>query len=134
MMSRVNARLQLNNSSNRPNPLKRDFRDQWHIILRVFENRVLRRIFEPNRDEVTAGWRKLHNKDLHNLYSSPSIIRMVKMDEMGGACSSIGEKRNEYRTFVGKPEGKRPLERPRRRWAGNIKMELGDRMGWSGVE
>jgi hypothetical protein len=63
----------------------------------VFENRVLRRIFEPKRDEVTGGWRKLHNEELHNLYSSPSIIRMIKDDEMGRACSTNGEKINAYR-------------------------------------
>jgi hypothetical protein len=58
------------------------------IRLRVFENRVLRRVFGPKRDEVTGGWRKLHNEELHNLYSSPSIIRMIKEDEMGGECST----------------------------------------------
>jgi hypothetical protein len=76
--------------------------------LRVFVNRVLRRIFGPKRDEVTGEWRKLHNKELHDLYSSPSIIR-VEEDEMGGPCSTNGEKRNAYRLLVGKLEGKRPL-------------------------
>jgi hypothetical protein len=78
----------------------------------VFEKRVLRRIFGPQRDEVTGEWRKLHNEERPNLYSSPNIIRMIK-DEMGRACSINGAKRNAYRILVGKPEGKRPLGRPR---------------------
>jgi hypothetical protein len=78
----------------------------------VFENRVLRRIFGPKRNEVTEGWRKLHNEEVHDLYSSPSIIRMLA-----------------YRLLVGKPEGKRPLRRRRRRWVDNIKMDLGE-LGW----
>jgi hypothetical protein len=75
----------------------------------VFENRVLRRIFGPKRDEVTGGWRKLHNEELHNLYSSPSIIRMVMSRRMiwAGHVARMGEKRNGYRILVGKPEGKR---------------------------
>jgi hypothetical protein len=81
--------------------------------LRVFENRVLRRIFDPKRDEVTAGWRKLHNEELHNLYSSPSTIRMTKIRRIRweGHVARMGEKRNAYRILVGKPEGKRPLGR-----------------------
>jgi hypothetical protein len=79
--------------------------------LRVYENRVLRRIFGPKRDEVIGGWRKLDNEELHNLYCSPSIIRIIK-SRMGGACSMSGMKRNAYRILVGKPEGKRPLGRP----------------------
>jgi hypothetical protein len=96
--------------------------------LRVFENRVLRRIFGPKRDEVTGGWRELHNEELHNLYSSPSIIRVIKSRRMrwAGIAARMGEKRNAYRILVGKPEGKRPLGKPRRRWVDNIKM---DRMG-----
>jgi hypothetical protein len=79
--------------------------------LRVFENRVLRRIFGPNRSEVTGDWRKLHNKEFHNLYSSPNIIRMIKSRRMrwAGHVAQIGEKRNAYRILVGKPKGKRPL-------------------------
>jgi hypothetical protein len=76
----------------------------------VIENRVLR-IFGLKRDEVTGGWRKLHNEKFRDLYSLPSIIRMVKENETGGACSMNGEKRNAYRLLVEKPEGKRP--RPR---------------------
>jgi hypothetical protein len=83
----------------------------------VFENRVLRRIFGPKRDEVTGGWRKLRNKELHDLYSSPSIIRKINSRRMGwaGHVARTGEKRNAYRILVGKPEGKRPMGRPRRR-------------------
>jgi hypothetical protein len=92
----------------------------------VFENRVLRRIFGSKRDGVTGGWRKLHNEELHNLYSSPSIIRIIKSRRMrwAGHVAQMGEKRNVYRLLVGKPEGMRPLGRPRRRWMGNIKMDL----------
>jgi hypothetical protein len=92
----------------------------------VFENRVLRRIFGPKRDGVTGGWRKLHNEELHNLYSSPSIIRIIKLRRMkwAGHVARMGEKKNVYRLLVGKPEGKRPLGRPRRRWKDNIKMDL----------
>jgi hypothetical protein len=79
--------------------------------LRVFENRVLRRIFGPKRDEVTGGWRKLHNEELHSLYSSPSIIRMIKSRSMrwAGHVARTRKKRNAYRILVGKPGGKRPL-------------------------
>jgi hypothetical protein len=92
----------------------------------VFENRVLRRIFGPKRHGLKGGWRKLHNKELHNLYSSPSIIRIIKSRRMrwAGHVARIGEKRNVYRLLVGKPEGKRPLGRPRRMWIDNIKMDL----------
>jgi hypothetical protein len=92
----------------------------------VFENRVLRGIFGPNRDEVIGGWRKLHNEELHNLYCSPSIIRMIKSRRMrwAGACSTNGEMRNAYRILVGKPEGKTPVGRPLRRWEDNIKTDL----------
>jgi hypothetical protein len=94
--------------------------------LRVFENRVLRRIFGPTRDGVTGGWRKLHNEGIHNLYSSPSIIRIIKSRRMrwAGHVARMGEKRNAYRLLVGNPEEKRPLGRPRRRWIDNIKMDL----------
>jgi hypothetical protein len=79
--------------------------------LRVFENSVLRRIFGPKRDEVTGGWIKLHNEELHNLYLSPSIIRMIKSRRMrcAGHVAQMREKRNAYRILVGKPERKRPL-------------------------
>jgi hypothetical protein len=79
--------------------------------LRVFENKVLRRMFGPKRDEVTGDWRKVHNKELHDLYSSPSIIRIIKSRTMRwtGHVARMGKKRNVYRLLVGKPEGKRPL-------------------------
>jgi hypothetical protein len=94
--------------------------------LRVFENRVLRRIFGPKRDVMTGGWRKLPNEELPNLYSSPSIIRFIKLRRMRwtGHVARMGEKRNVYWLLVGKPEGKRSLGRPRRRWIDNIKMDL----------
>jgi hypothetical protein len=82
----------------------------------VFENRVLRRIFGPKRDEVAIEWRKMHNEELRDLYSSPSIIRMINFGRRrwAGHVSRMGEKRNVYRLLVGKPEGKRPLRKPRR--------------------
>jgi hypothetical protein len=104
--------------------------------LRVTENRVLRRIFGPKRDEVTGGWRKLHNEELHNLFSSPSIIRMIRSRGMrwAGYGARMGEKRNACRIMLGKPEGKRPLGWQRRRWVDNIKMDLyRGRMGWYGL-
>jgi hypothetical protein len=101
----------------------------------VFENRVLRRIFGPKRDELTGGWRKLHNEELHNLYSLPWIIRMIKSRRMSwaGHVTRMGEKRNGYRLLVGKPEGKRPLGRPRRRRVDNIKMDLRE-IRWNGTD
>jgi hypothetical protein len=101
----------------------------------VFENKVLRSIFGPKRDEVTGGLRKLHNEELRDLYSSPSIIRIIKSRRMrwAGHVARMVEKRNAYRLLVGKPEGKRPLGRPRRRWVDNIKMDLLE-IGWGGVD
>jgi hypothetical protein len=92
----------------------------------VFENRVLRRIFGPKRDEVTEEWRKLHSEELHNLYSSPDFIRQVKSRRMrwAGHVARMGEERKLYKVLVGKPEGKRPLGRPRRRWENGIRMDL----------
>jgi hypothetical protein len=103
--------------------------------LRVFENRVLRRIFGPRRVEVTGEWSKLHNEELRDLYFSPSIIRIMKSRRMRWArhVTRMEEQRNVYRLLVGKPEGRRPLERPRRMCMGNIKMDLGEMgMGTSG--
>jgi hypothetical protein len=92
--------------------------------LRVFENRVLRRIFGPKGDEVIGGWRKLHNDELHGLYSSPSIIRVIKKRRMrsAGHVARMGEMRGAYNILVGRPEGRRPLGKPRRRWEDNIKI------------
>jgi hypothetical protein len=94
--------------------------------LRVFENRVLRRIFGPKRDEVTGGWRKLHNEELHGLYSSPSIFRVIKARRMrwAGHVALMGEVRGAYNILVGRPEGRRPLGRPMCRWEDNIEMDL----------
>ncbi|KAJ4428093.1 hypothetical protein ANN_24107 [Periplaneta americana] len=94
--------------------------------LRVFENKVLRKIFGAERDEVTGEWRKLHNAELHALYSSPDIIRNIKSRHLrwAGHVARMGESRNAYRVLVGRSEGKRPLGRPRRRWKDNIKMYL----------
>ena len=85
--------------------------------LRVFENRVLRRVFGPKRDEVTGEWRKLHNERLRDQYSLPNIVRVVKSRRMrwAGHVARMGEGRGVHRVLVGKPEGKRPLGRPRRR-------------------
>jgi hypothetical protein len=88
----------------------------------VFENRVLRRIFGPRRDEVTEDWWKLHNEELHNLYSSSNIIRMMKSRKIiwAGHVARMGPKMNAYTILMGKPEGKRPLGRPRRKRMDNI--------------
>jgi hypothetical protein len=111
--------------------------ETWSLTLRkehrlgVFENRVLRRIFGPKMDEVTGEWRKLHIEELHNLYSSPDIIRQVKSRRMWWVehLARMGEERKLYKVLVGNPEGKRPLGRPRRRWGNGIRMYLG-RLAW----
>ncbi|KAJ4446675.1 hypothetical protein ANN_13372 [Periplaneta americana] len=96
--------------------------------LRVFENKVLSKIFGAKRDEVPGEWRKLHNAELHALYSSSDIIRIIKPRRLrwAGHVARTGESRNAYRVLVGRPEGKRPLGRPRRRWEDNIKMDLSE--------
>jgi len=106
--------------------------------LRVFENRVLRRVFGLKRDEVTGEWRKLHNGELSDLYSLPNIVRVVKSKRMrwAGHVARMGKGRGVYRVLVGRPEGKRPLERPRRRWGIILrwifkKWEGVGRTGWS---
>jgi hypothetical protein len=90
--------------------------------LRVFENTVLRRIFGPKREE-DGSWRKLHNDELHSLYSSPNVVRVIKSKRMrwAGHVARMGERRSVYRVLVGRPEGKRPLGRPSRRWENNIR-------------
>jgi hypothetical protein len=96
---------------------------------------VLRRIFGLKRDEVTRHWRKLHNEEFHNLYSSPSVIRMIKSRRMrwAGHVVQMGTKRNAYRILIRKPDGKGPVGRPRYRWVDNIKMDLRE-IGWSGMD
>jgi len=94
--------------------------------LTVFEKRVQRRIFGPKRDEVTGEWRKLHNKELNDLYSSSNIIRIIKSRSMrwAGHVAHMGERRGVCRLLLGKHEGKRPLGRPLRRWEDNIEKDL----------
>jgi hypothetical protein len=94
----------------------------------VFENRVLKRIIGPKRDEVTGEWRKLHNEELRDLY----IMKLKRM-RWAGHVARMGEKRNVYRLLVRKPEGKGPLGRPRHRWVDNIMMDLGE-VGWGDVD
>jgi hypothetical protein len=100
----------------------------------VFENRVLKRVFGPKRDEVIGEWRELHNKKLNHLYSLPNIVRVVKSRRMRWVrhVARMGEDRGVHRVLVGKPEGKRPLGRPRHRWEDNIKMDLQKVVGGRG--
>jgi hypothetical protein len=115
--------------------------ETWSITLReehrlrVFENEVLRRIFGPKKDEVTGEWRKFHNEELHNLYSSPDIIRQVKSRRMwwAGHVARMGEEIKVYKVLVGKPEGRKPLGRPRCRWEGGVRMDLRE-IGLRGVD
>jgi hypothetical protein len=94
--------------------------------LRVFENRGPKRIFDTKRDEVTGNWRKLHNVELNDLYSSPNIVWVIKLGRIrwAGHVARMGESEGVYRALVGKREGKRPFGRSRRRWEDNIKMTL----------
>ena len=107
--------------------------------LRVSENMVLRRIFDPRRDEVKGKWRRLYNEELNDLYSSPNIVRVIKSRRMrwAGHVARMGEERGLYRVLVGKSEGRRPLGRSRRRWVDNIRMDLQEMgygyMDWIGL-
>ena len=107
--------------------------------LRVFENMVLRRIFGPSRDEVNGEWRRLHNEKLNDLYSSPNIVRVIKSRRIrwAGHVAHMGEERGAYRVFVGKPEGRRSMGRPRLRWVDNLRMDLQEvgcvYMDWIGL-
>jgi hypothetical protein len=115
--------------------------DTWSVTLReehrlrVFENRVLRRIFGPKRDKVMGEWRRLHNEELIDLYPSPNIIWVIKPRRMrwAGHVARMGEGRVAYRILVGRPEGRRPLGRPRCRLEDNIKMDLQE-VGWEGMD
>jgi hypothetical protein len=98
----------------------------------VFKNRVLRKIFGPKREEVIGEWKKLLNEELHDLYSSPNIIQVIKETEVGGARRRYGEKRNTDRVFVGKLEGKRQFGRNRLRWKCTIQVDF-DGMAWTGL-
>jgi hypothetical protein len=112
--------------------------------LRVFENRVLGKIFRPMRNEVTGEWRKLHNEEVNDLYSSLTTVRVIKsrIIKWAGIVARMGEGRGVYRVLVGKCEGKRPLGKPRHRWEDNIKMDLqevefggyGLGLGWLRIE
>jgi hypothetical protein len=109
--------------------------ETWSLTLKlkVFENSVLSRIFGPKKDEVTREWRKLHNEELNHLYSSANIVRVMKSRmRWAGHVVCMGEKTGVYRVLVGKPLGKRPLGRPRRRWEENIKMDLQEVGLWTG--
>jgi hypothetical protein len=103
--------------------------------LRVFENRVLRRIFGPKRDEVTGKWRKVHNEELNELYCSPSFVRVIESRRMRWAehVARMGERKGVYRVLVGKPGGKKPLGRSRCRWKDNIKMDIRE-VGCGGMD
>jgi hypothetical protein len=107
----------------------------FYTIRVLFENRVLRRIFGPKRAEVMAGWTKLHNEELHDLYFLQSIIRMIKSMKIRwvGHVARMGEKRNMYRLLVGKQEGKESTRKTRCRWVDNIKMGLVE-IGWDAVD
>jgi hypothetical protein len=100
--------------------------------LRVFENKVLRRIFGPKRDEVTGEWRRLHNKELYALYATPNIIRVITSIRLrwAGHVTRMGE-REAYRVSLEKPKGKRPLGSPRSRWEDNIRMDIRE-VVWGG--
>jgi hypothetical protein len=101
----------------------------------VFENRVFRKIFERKREELTGEWRRLHNEELHYLYPSPNIVRAIQSRRiiLAGHIARKGDRRGAYRVLVGRPEGRRPLGRPRPRWGEGIKVDLKE-VGWVGMD
>jgi hypothetical protein len=100
------------------------------LRLRVFENRVLRGIFGPKRDEVTGGWKRLHDKEFYALYSTPNIIQVINLTmRWAGNVTRMGDRRGVYRLLAGKPEGRRLLRRPRSKWEYNTKIDLRE-VGW----
>ena len=105
----------------------------------MFENMVLRRIFGPRRDEVTGEWRRLHNKELNDLYSSPNIVWVIKSRRMrwAGNVAHMGEERGVYRVLLGKLDGRKQVGRPRHRWVDNIRMDVQEVgcgfMDWTGL-
>jgi hypothetical protein len=107
---------------------------KYIILMRMFEDRVLRRTFGPKRDEMSGDWGKLHNEELHNLYTSPNIIRTMKSRRIrwAGHVAPMGEKRKAYKISVGKPEGKTSLRRRSRSWVDNIKIDRRE-IGWGGM-
>ena len=115
--------------------------ETWSFTLReecsqkAFENKVLREMFWLKRDKVTGEWRKLHNEELNDLYSSPNNVRVIKSRRMrwAGHVVRMGYMRGVYRVLVGKPEGKGPLGRPRHKWDDNIKMDLQE-VGYGGMD
>ena len=115
--------------------------ETWSLTLRegrrqrVFENKVLRRIFGLERDEITRKWRKLHKEERNDLFPSPNIVRAIESRGIRWPrqVARMGERRGVYRVLVGKPEGQRPLGRPRRRWEDNIKMDLQE-VGCGGMD
>jgi hypothetical protein len=102
--------------------------ETWSFTLRVLKNRLIRRLCGPRREEVAGGCRRLHNEELHNLYTSPNVIRVIKSRRMGwaGHVSVMGKMRNAYNILARKPEGKSPLGMPRRRWEDDIRKDLRD--------
>jgi hypothetical protein len=104
------------------------------VVVRVFENRVLKRIFRPKREEVAGGWRRLHSEELHYLHASPNVVRVMKSRKVKwtGSVARMGQMRNLYKILLGKPEGKGALGKPSCRWVGTIRMDPRE-ISWKGM-